>query len=392
MSQKSKSSLEQLQHVHLQHKDIYILGTAHISKASVHDVQRAAQELQPDTICVELCPSRYHALVHQQSWQKMDLYQAIKDNKALFLLAQLVLSSFYRKIGQKIGVQPGAEMLEGVQQAHNLQAELVLADREVNITLKRVWGSLSFWSKLKLMLQLFAGLLFQDSLKAEDIEKMKNKDQLQVIMDEFAQTFPQVQKTLIDERDQYLAQKIAQSPGSVVLAVVGAGHAQGILGYLHKDIDLQALSTMPPKPVWPTLLKWGIPLIIISLLVLGFVLHDPQHSIQSVYIWFLINGFFSALGVSLALAHPVTIATAFLAAPLTSLNPTMAAGWVAGLVQAWIKKPKVGDLEGLPQAMSSVKGFWLNPLCRILLVVVLANLGSSIGTFLAGTWIFARFF
>ncbi len=392
MNQETLPILEKLEYIRMQDKDFYILGTAHISQQSVLDVQNAVRETQPETICVELCASRYQALVHQEAWQKMDLYQVIKDNKALFLLAQLALSSFYRRIGQKLGVKPGAEMLEGAQQAKESGAELVLADRDVTITLKRVWNSLSFWAKLKLMLQLLASLFFQDKIKAEDIENLKDKDQLQVIMDEFSQSFPQVQKTLIDERDQYLAYKIASSPGSKILAIVGAGHAKGIIRYLGQDIDTQALCTIPPRSLWPSLVKWGIPLIIICLLALGFFLHDPQQSLQSVYIWILVNGIFSALGVGLALGHPLTITSAFVAAPLTSLNPTMAAGWIAGLVQAWIKKPKVSDLEGLPKALTSLKGFWLNPLCRILLVVVLANLGSSVGTFVAGTWIATRFF
>ncbi|MFW6178846.1 MAG: TraB family protein, partial [Desulfohalobiaceae bacterium] len=241
-------------------------------------------------------------------------------------------------------------------------------------------------------LQLLAGLFFQDKVSAEDIENLKDKDQLQLIMDEFAQSFPQVQKTLIQERDQYLAYKIADSPGSKVLAIVGAGHATGIVSYLGQELDIQELCRMPPKPVWPVLVKWGIPIVIVLLLLLGFFLQGTEQSIQSIYIWVLVNGIFSALGVCLALGHPLTIAAAFASAPLTSLNPAMAAGWVAGLVQAWIKKPKVGDLEDLPRAMSSLKGFWLNPLCRILLVVVLANLGSSLGTFVAGTWIASRLF
>ncbi|MFO8031911.1 MAG: TraB/GumN family protein [Desulfohalobiaceae bacterium] len=392
MKQEDTPILDKVQHIRLQDKDIYILGTAHISSQSVEDVKNVAQELQPDTICVELCPSRYQALVQQETWQKMDLYKVIQENKALFLLAQLALSAFYRRIGQKLGVKPGAEMLEGVRQAEDLDADLVLADRDVNITLKRVWASLGLLAKLKLMLQLLAGLFFQDKISAEDIEDLKDKDQLQVIMDEFAQSFPQVQRTLIQERDQYLAHKIAASPGSKVLAIVGAGHAQGIAGYLGQRIDIQELCSMPPKPIWPKLVKWGVPLLIVILLLLGFLMQGSEQSVQSIYIWILVNGVFSALGVSLAFGHPLTIASAFVAAPLTSLNPTMAAGWVAGLVQAWIKKPKVGDLEGLPQAMTSLKGFWLNPLCRILLVVVLANLGSSLGTFVAGTWIASRLF
>ena len=385
-----EDSMDSLTHLRVGNRDIYLLGTAHVSKQSVEDVRLVSESVRPDTVCVELCASRYEVLMKQDAWQKMDIYQVVKDNKALFLLAQLGLSTFYRKIGQKLGVRPGAEMLEGIKQAENLGAKMVLADRDVNITLKRVWSSLSIWSKFKLLAHLMMSMMFQGSIEKEDIEKLKQKDQLQMVMDEFAEAFPQVKKTLVDERDQYLAGKISKCPGKKVLAVVGAAHVPGITRYLDKDIDTDVLTTMPPKPVWPIVVKWGIPILIFSLLAYGFLVHGAAHSVQSIYIWVFINGLFSALGVSLALAHPVTILSAFAAAPITSLNPTMAAGWIAGLVQAWIKKPIVADLENLPQALTTLKGFWLNPICRILLVVVLANLGSSLGTFVAGTWIATR--
>ena len=390
MTQEYSLNLEKLHHIREENRDIYLLGTAHVSEQSVQDVREAVKSLQPDTICVELCPSRYQTLVHPDVWKKTDIYQVIKENKALFLLAQLALSTFYRKIGEKLGIKPGAEMLEGINQAHNTGAELVLADRDVNITLKRVWRSLSMWGKFKLLMQLLAGLVFTGDIKKEDIERLKDKDQLQVVMDEFSRSFPQIQKTLIHERDQYLAHNIANSSGKKILAIVGAGHVPGITRHLGQQIDLKALCAVPRDPVWPSLIKWGVPLVIIGLLVLGFVTQGAQHSVQSIYIWVLVNGLFSALAVSLALAHPLTIATTFVVAPLTSLNPTMAVGWIAGLVQAWVKKPRVADLENLPKALTSIKAFWLNPVCRILLVVVLANQGSVLGTFVAGTWIFTR--
>lgn len=389
-SQDTEISNENLSHVRVKDKDIYLLGTAHVSLQSVEDVKKAAGEVNPDTICVELCPSRYEVLVRQDAWQKMDIYQVVKQNKALFLLAQLALSTFYKKIGEKLGVKPGAEMLEGIEQADRLGARLVLADRDVNITLKRVWSSLSFWFKLKFLAHLLLSMMFQGNIEKEDIEKLKKKDQLELVMDEFSKSFPQVQKTLVDERDKFLAHKIASGPGRKILAVVGAAHIPGIIRYLDQDIDVSALVRTPPKPVWPTVVKWGIPLLILALLTYGFMAHGAQHSVKSIYIWVLINGVFSAFGVSLALAHPLTVLSAFVAAPITSLNPTMAAGWIAGLVQAWIKKPIVADLENLPEALTTLKGFWLNPVCRILLVVVMANLGSSLGTFVAGTWIATR--
>jgi len=383
---------EGIKYISLPDKDVYLLGTAHVSAKSVQEVENSASLLKPDSICVELCPTRYSSLKNQQSWQQMDIFRVIREKKAFYLLIQLAMTAFYRKLGEKMGVKPGAEMLEGIRLSEEQGAELVLADREVNITLRRVWGYLSLWYKIKLFLQMFLSIFYQDKVNEDIVEDMKNRDQLEVVMDSVARSFPEVKKRLIDERDMYLAEKIKKAPGQTVLAIVGIGHVQGIEKQIHEDIDLDRLSQAPPRSRLPQILKWLIPAIIVCLIVLGFFKGGMEHSVQSLAIWILVNGIFSGLGAALALAHPLTIVVTFLAAPLTSLNPTIAAGWVAGLTQALLKKPTVGDLENLPYDITSWKGFWLNPMCRILLVVVLANLGSSIGTFLAGGWITARFF
>ena len=390
MSKPPDSLPESVTAVDLGEKTIYLVGTAHVSHQSVADVRTVMETIEPDTVCVELCPSRHKAIVQPENWKQMDIFKIVKEHKALFVLVQLIMSSFYRKIGKKLGIMPGAEMVESIQQAERLGAELVLADRDVNITLKRVWGYLSFWQKLKLIVQLIWSSFESDELDEQTIEELKAKDQLEVIMEEMAQSFPGVKQRLIDERDLYLAHTIQEAPGRSVVAVVGAGHVKGILDALGKPIDVAPLLTLPPRSKLPLVLKWLIPLLIVLLLTIGFFKGGTQHSIESISIWILVNGVFSALGVSLALAHPLTILSAFVAAPLTSLNPTIAAGWVSGLVQAWVKKPKVADLESLPQALGSIRLFWLNPVCRILLVVLLANLGSSFGTFVAGSWIAAR--
>ena len=383
---------ESVTEIEFEGKKIYLVGTAHVSHQSVTDVKTVIKSVRPDSVCVELCPSRHKAIVHPENWQQMDIFKIVKEHKALFLLVQLIMSSFYKKIGKKLGITPGAEMVESIHQAEKIGAELVLADRDVNITLKRVWGYLSFWQKLKLLFQLVWSSFSAEDLEEKTIEELKGKDQLEVIMEEMSVAFPEVKKRLIDERDLYLADKIRKAPGNTVVAVVGAGHVNGICQNIQAEIDVRPLLTLPPKSILPVILKWAIPLAIALLLIFGFIKGGAQHSIESISIWILVNGFFSALGVTLALAHPLTIISAFVAAPLTSLNPSIAAGWVTGLVQAWVKKPKVADLENLPKALGSLRLFWLNPVCRILLVVVLANLGSSLGTFIAGSWIAARSF
>ncbi|MFP4285134.1 MAG: TraB/GumN family protein [Desulfovermiculus sp.] len=372
-------------------KTVHIVGTAHVSQASVDDVRRTISMTQPDTVCVELCPSRFQAMIQPDDWKKMDIYRVVKEKKSLFLLIQLILSAFYRSIARQLGVQPGAEMLAAVNMAKEQGAGLILADRDVNITLKRVWGYLSWWHKLKMLFHLLTSLILPHNVDEASIEDLKDKDQLEVVMDQMARSYPQVKKRLIDERDLYLAHSVQNAPGRVVVAVVGAGHVPGMVKALPTRIDTASLLELPPASMWPRILKWAIPIIILGLLLYGLI-QGPEYSVQSISIWVLVNGVFSALAVSLALAHPITIASTFVAAPLTSLNPTIAAGWVAGLVQAWVKKPTVADLEDLPGALGSVRSFWLNPVCRILLVVVLANLGSSLGTFVAGSWIASRLF
>ena len=382
---------ERVTYVQANGKDIYLVGTAHLSNESVDDVESTVENVKPDAVCVELCQGRYQAMTQADNWSKMDIFKVLKQKKAVFMLAQLIMSSFYRRLGEKLGIQPGAEMLKGIEMAEKTGAQLVLADRNIEITLKRVWGYLGFWSKLKLFVQLATGIIFGDEdIDSDMIEELKKKDQLEAVMAEFADKFPEIKRRLIDERDTYLAQEIRKAPGQTIVAVIGAGHVPGITEQIHEERSLDELKVLPPKSIWPKILKWGIPLAILGLIAYGFLTKGKTHGYESIYIWILVNGLLSAGGAALALGHPVTILSAFLAAPLTSLNPFFAAGWAAGIVQAVIKKPKVGDLEDLPDALATMKTFRASPVIRILLVVALANLGSLVGTFLAGAWIGAR--
>ena len=371
-------------------REIYLVGTAHVSQESVDDVRNTVEAVDPDSIAIELCEPRLRSMVEKDHWEKMDIFKVIKEKKSLFLLIQLIMAAFYRKLGQQLGVKPGAEMLEGVKLAQEKDVELILADRKIEITLKRVWGYLSFWNKMSLINHLLYSMIVDEKIDTEMVEQIKQQDQLESIMATFAEKFPEIKKRLIDERDIYLAQKIREAPGPKVVAIVGAGHVSGIEKHIQHEQDLEPLIQIPPKSIVPTIIKWTIPVAIIALLVYGFFKGDVQHSMESIYIWVLVNGVLSAAGAVVALAHPLTIAAAFFGAPLTSLNPMMAAGWIAGLVQALVRKPTVADFEDLPNATSTVKGFWGNTVTKILLVVVLANLGSVLGTWIALAWIAAR--
>jgi len=371
-------------------RQIYLVGTAHVSQESVDDVRSTVEQVDPDTICIELCVSRHKAITQKDNWKKMDIVKVIKKKKAVLLLAQLIMSSFYRRLGEQLGVQPGAEMLEGIECAKQRNARLILADRDIEITLKRVWGYLGFWNKMKLLSSLMVSVFAKEEIDSDTIETLKQQDQLESIMAEFAEQFPEIKLRLIDERDIYLAQKIRAAEGQKIVAVVGAGHCQGIKQHIHKDESLQELITIPKKSIIPKLIGWSIPLLILALFGYGFYSKGLDFLIANMRIWFLVNGIPSAIGAACALGHPLTVLSAFLFAPFTSLNPLIAAGWVAGLVQALVKRPSVDDFEDLPNAIYSAKGFWMNPASRILLVVVFANLGSVLGTWGSALWIWIR--
>ncbi len=368
-------------------KRFFLVGTAHVSLESVEDVRRTVEIVRPDSICVELCPARHQAMTRRDDWKRMDIYKVIKEGKAVFLMVQLVLQAFYRKIGDKLGVQPGAEMMEGVRLAGETGATLVLADRDVQVTLKRVWGFLGFWKKFQLISQLLTSIFVDEDVDKALIEDMKKKDQLAAIMGSFGENFPQIKERLIDERDIYLAQKIRKAPGENIVAVVGAGHVPGMQKYFGQEIDLAPLEELPPPSKWGAFWKWGLPGFFVALLVIGFFRGGANASVDALSIWVLVTGIGAALGSLAAFGHPLTVLSSFLAAPITTLHPLIAAGWVAGLVQAWVKKPTVSDLEELPMSVMTVKGFWINPVSRILLVVIFANLGATIGVFVSGSWI-----
>jgi pheromone shutdown-related protein TraB len=370
-------------------RQVYLVGTAHVSRESVEDVRKTVEAVSPDAIAVELCPSRHKALTDADAWRKMDIFRILKEKKAVLLLTQLALSSFYRKIGDKLGVQPGAEMLEGIRLAEQTGANLVLADRDIQITFRRVWGNLGLWNKCKLLAHLIAAVFETEQLDDATVEQLKKQDEMEAIMAEFAEKFPQIKQRLIDERDVYLAQKIRSAQAQRIVAVVGAGHVEGISRQIQQDHDLTDLEQLPPRSILPTVLAWGLPLLLVGLMVYGFMKGDPRAA-SNIWIWVLATGGLSALGAAVAMGHPLAVLSAFVAAPFTALHPLVAAGWVSGLVQAWVKRPTVDDFEDLPNCISSFRGFWTNPVSKVLLVTALTNLGGTIGFALAIGWIGAR--
>ncbi|RYD01675.1 hypothetical protein N752_29305 [Desulforamulus aquiferis] len=249
---------------------------------------------------------------------------------------------------------------------------------------------LGFWGKIKLLSQISLGIFSKDDISEEELEQLKTQDMLDAMLNEFSHSFPDLKTPLIDERDQYLSQKIKEAPGNKVVAVVGAAHVPGIKKEIDKEHDLKKLNRIPPKSKAPKIIAWSIPLIILGIIGYTFYL-NPIAGYNQAMSWLLWNGLFAAIGAAIACGHPLAIMTAFLVAPFSSLNPLLAAGWFSGLVQAYIRRPKVEDFESLADDVISIKGFWTNKVTRILLIVVFTNLGSTLGTFVAGANIFSLF-
>lgn len=364
-------------------KEVLLVGTAHVSKDSVTLVKDVIEAEQPDTVCVELCESRYQSITNKDRWLNTDIVKIIKEKKAFLLLSNLLLASFQKRIAHKLDVNPGEEMITAIKAANDIDARVHLADRDIRITLSKTWRTMSLWDKVRLLFQLLLSMGNVDDISEEDVEKMKKEDVLESVLAEVGQQMPVLRTILIDERDEYLTEKIRSAPGEKVVAVVGAGHVPGIKAHWDQEIDMAALERLPEKRAGWGLLKWVIPLLVLGLFGFGFYFGGIRTGTQMISLWVLANGVLAGLGAVLALAHPLTILASVVAAPLTSLNPMIAAGWVSGLVEALSRKPRVKDLEGLSDDILSVRGFWKNKVTRILLVVVFTNIGSSIGTFVA---------
>ncbi len=365
-------------------KEIILIGTAHVSKESVRLVEEVIHAEKPDTVCVELCESRLQTIKDKALWREMDIVKVIKEKKSFLLLSNLLLASFQKRIAEKLDVVPGQEMIKAVEAGEAEGSAIIPADRDIGITLTRTWRNVGLWARLKMLFQLLLSVVGGlDEINEEEIERMKQEDILTTLLAELGESFPELRTILIDERDRYLCRKIMDAPGNKIVAVVGAGHVPGIRNNWDADDDISELESAPSGGKGVAAAKWIFPAAVVALFGYGFFSGGSDVGADMVKYWFLANGILSATGAVIALAHPLTILTALLAAPLTSLNPLLAAGWVSGLVEALLRKPKVHDFETLSDDIRSVKGFWRNKVTRILLVVVFTNLGSTIGTLVA---------
>ena len=375
------------------HDNIILIGTAHVSKESVKEVREAIQQYKPTVVAVELCQRRYDALTQKDKWENTPVTSLLKSNNAYLMLAQTFLGSIQRRLGKEQGVEPGAEMIEAMKEAKKQHIEVALVDRDISITLKRAWKKMGMREKFRLIWEFLKAMIGVDEEELEelDLEELMDQDVISAMMEEFGKIAPSVTTVLIHERDTYIAKKIkeASTKGRIV-AVVGAGHLQGIKRHLEEntlDVDLQELEYVPQRRF--SILKtigYAIPVLFAAMIIYAFYFKGVDLALELFVYWFLINGICSAVGTAIAWGHPLSIATAFVAAPITSLNPAIAAGWAAGYVEAKLRTPVVKDFQNLSK-IESFGDFWHNRVIRLLLVVALANLGSMIGTVVASLYI-----
>jgi pheromone shutdown-related protein TraB len=382
---------ENITRINLDGKELILIGTAHVSRQSAEQVKEVIERERPDSVCIELDAQRYQSVMESDKWKKIDIFKVIKEKKSTLLLMNLAISSFQNRLAKQFDIKPGQEMIQGIESAKETGAELVLADRNIQITFSRIWHNLGLTGKAQLLSAIFYSIFSKDTISEDELEKMKSQDTLNAVLAEFTVAFPRLKKPLIDERDQYLAQKIKDAPGNKIVAVLGAAHVQGITKEIHKEHDLEALSQTPPKSIVPKILGWAIPLLIVALIVFTFIA-NPSAGFDQAISWILWTGTLAAIGAAVAFGHPLAILSAFVAAPFTALHPLIAAGWVSGIVQAYVRRPNIGDFETLSEDVFSIKGFWHNKVTRVLLVVLLTNLGGSIGTIIGGADVIRVFF
>jgi pheromone shutdown-related protein TraB len=384
--------------VELNGRSVILAGTAHISPESIEEVRSLVDAEKPGRLCVELDAGRWKSMSEGGNWQSLDIGKVLKEGRGFLLLANLALAGFQRRMGSEVGVKPGEEMLAAVRAAEAAGVPYSFCDREVQVTLKRAWAKSGFWNRSKLLAGLVDSAFSQEKLSEEEIERLKERNELEEMMGELADYLPSVKEVLIDERDRYLASRIYANSEPLVLAVVGAGHLNGIEAWLKKldageaSPDVSDIDSVPPPGVWGKAAGWIIPILIVGLIALGFLRSGTQASLDLLLRWILANGSLAALGSALCMAHPLTILLSFVAAPIATLNPFIGVGLFAGLAEAFLRKPRVQDLEGLADDVASLRGFYRNRVTHILLVFFVSSLGGAIGNFIALPFLAATLF
>lgn len=379
-------------------RKITLLGTAHISKASADKVTELLDSNEFDAVAIELCPSRHNALINPDAMSQMDLFKVMREGKASMVAASLALGAYQQRLADQFGIKPGQEMRAAIESAQKHHLDVLLIDREIGTTLKRVYKNVPWWKRFGIASSLLGSVVTRQEVTEDEIEKLKQGDILESTFSQFSEEANDIYIPLVDERDRYMAARIEQelinTEHKNILVVIGAGHLKGMRNYLSEklaqpDKTIDELDHIPATHSWWKLLPWVIVALIITGFIIGFS-RNTDLGLELVKDWVLINGGLAALGATLALAHPITILGTFLAAPLTSLNPMVGVGMAAAAIESIIKKPSVGDFERLRSDTAHWKGWWKNRVTRILLIFILSSLGSGAGTYIAGFLIFDK--
>lgn len=390
----------------------HVVGTAHVSRRSVEEVTRVIEELRPEVVCVELCQGRYDALTQENAFRNLDVFKVVREGKTLYLLAHLALASYQRKMGNALGVKPGSELLAAIETAKKVGARVELIDRDIHTTLKRTWANLGLWKRSMLLSSLLVGFGDDDDgttvetkptdqpgvresqklrreITADDIEQLKEGKALSEMLDELAKALPEVKTPLIDERDAFLVSGMEKCAGGArdVVAVVGAAHVPGMRRRFGETIDRDALAQLPPPSLLWTIVKWLVPLLLLAGLIWG-AFHSENVSAQDVVMALVLPTSIGAGTLTLfAGGRPLSVLTAIVVAPVAAIHPLLGTGMVVGVVEAWRRKPTVVDCERLPDDVTTLRGFWKNPVSRILLVAIASGVGTALGMWLGAAWI-----
>lgn len=376
-----------------------LLGTAHVSRQSAEEVRALIDTGDFDAVAIELCPTRLQHLTGQSELEDLDLFQVIRQRKAGLVAASLALGAYQQRVADQLGVRPGLEMLAAVDGAKVRDLPVILIDRDIGLTLRRLLRCVPWRQRLNLFAGLLSSLFSRQRLEPGDIERLKESDQLEAAFTEFADRAPGLYRALIDERDRYMAARLEQQSAAHrrVLVVIGAGHVAGIARVLesadHPDParELAALEHLPPPSRLLRALPWLVVALVLSAFGVGFA-RSPELGWQLLLDWVVINGGLAALGVTLALGHPLTVLGSFLAAPLTSLNPTVGVGMVAMGLEVSLRRPQVSHLRRLRADIAQWRGWWRNRVARAFVVFVFASVGSAVGTYVAGARLAGQLF
>lgn len=374
----------------------YIVGTAHVSQRSVDEVRAVIAQIAPDVVCVELDKARHEALTKDSAFRNLDVFKVVREGKGLYLLAHLALSAYQRRIGATLGVRPGAELLAASEAADKQGIPVELIDRDINITLRRTWRNLGLWKRSQLLTSLFVGWDDEDEAKdappkpiGDQIEGLKEPEALSQMLAKLGQKVPEIKGPLIDERDQYLASKMVDAGRGHkrVVAVVGAAHVPGMLPQIGKPLDRAELDRVPPPSLLWTIIKWLVPVLFVAALIYGWRWSDNSSFAEIMLAWILPTSIGAGGLTLLAGGSPFTVASALLVAPIAAIHPLLGTGMVTGVVEAWRRKPSVADCERLPEDIQSLRGFWRNPVTRILLIAVASGIGTAVGFWVGVGWV-----